>query len=96
MTKKLYYIDSYISEFTSTVISVKSERDLYLVELDATAFFPEEGGQSADTGYIGEHLVVDVKETDEITLHVSDGRISAAVREIQKEERKHGKSRQKL
>lgn len=69
MTKKLYYIDAYISEFASTVISVKSERDLYLVELDATAFFPEEGGQSADTGYIGEHLVVDVKETDGVIYH---------------------------
>lgn len=69
MTKKLYYIDAYMSEFTATVISVKSEGDLFLVELDATAFFPEEGGQSADTGYIGEHPVVDVKEKDGFVYH---------------------------
>lgn len=69
MTKKLYYIDAYISEFVATVVSVKSEGDLFKVELDATAFFPEEGGQSADTGYIGEHAVVDAKEKDGVVYH---------------------------
>ncbi len=69
MTKKLFYLDAYISEFSSTVTSVRDESGVFMVELDATAFFPEEGGQFADTGYIGEHRVLDVKERDGRIFH---------------------------
>ncbi len=40
--------------------------------------------------------VSDVKKEDEMTLRVSDGRILATVREVMKEEKKHGKSGKKL
>ena len=69
MTKKLYYIDAYTDEFVATVTSVKRDGDVYLVELDATAFFPEEGGQSSDKGYIGEHRVMDVQEKGGSIIH---------------------------
>lgn len=40
--------------------------------------------------------VSDVKKEDEMTLRVSDGSILATVREVTKEEKKHGKSGKKL
>ncbi len=51
--RKLFYEDINITEFEATVISCeKSNREgLYKLVLDATAFFPEEGGQSADKGF---------------------------------------------
>lgn len=48
--------------------------------------------EKGDGGVI--HSVRDVKNGDEITLHVSDGRIRAEV--TQKEEKRNGKSREKL
>ena len=72
MTEKLYYNDAYIKEFYATVLSVCEEDNGYSVVLDATAFFPEEGGQSADTGYIGQCKVLDVKEKDGVIYHYTD------------------------
>ena len=64
MTEKLYYIDSYISEFSAKVISVTEVDGAYEVVLDKTAFFPEGGGQKADIGFIGTVSVFDVQEAD--------------------------------
>ena len=41
MTEKLYYKDSYISEFSARVLSVTEVSDGYDIVLDKTAFFPE-------------------------------------------------------
>ena len=71
MTEKLYYIDAYTSEFTATVLSCEPEGDLFAVTLDRTAFFPEEGGQYADTGYIESVRVLDAKERDGIIYHIT-------------------------
>lgn len=50
MSEKLYYKDSHINEFSATVLDcVETESGQWLVELDRTAFFPEGGGQYADT-----------------------------------------------
>ena len=72
MTEKLYYIDAYMKEFEATVLSSMPDKSGYLVTLDRTAFFPEEGGQSADKGMIGEHKVIDVKEKDGIIYHLTE------------------------
>ena len=72
MTEKLYYTDAYIKEFDATVIDCFFEKDGPVVVLDRTAFFPEEGGQSADTGYIGEARVTDAREKDGTILHYTD------------------------
>lgn len=72
MTEKLYYLDAYIKEFEATVLDVFAKDDKYIVILDSTAFFPEEGGQSSDTGFIGDAKVIDVREKDGIICHFVD------------------------
>ncbi len=71
-TEKLYYKDPYLTSFDATVISSAPTDGGFLVILDRTAFFPEEGGQSADVGYIGDARVRDVYERDGRIYHVTD------------------------
>ena len=72
MTEKLYYTDAYISEFEARVFSCDKEGDGYAVVLEKSAFFPEEGGQYSDRGYLNESRVFDVKEKDGIIYHYTD------------------------
>lgn len=50
--KKLYYEDIHMTEFEATVTECiyDEKKKIYKVVLDQTAFFPEEGGQTADKG----------------------------------------------
>ena len=72
MTQKLYYIDAYTKEFDAELLSVTATERGFDVVLDRTAFFPEEGGQSADTGSIGGARVLDVYEQEGIIHHLTD------------------------
>ena len=72
MTEKLYYVDAYIKEFEATVIDSYTEGERNVAILDRTAFFPEEGGQSADTGYIGDARVTDSREKGGVIRHYTD------------------------
>ena len=76
MTEKLYYKDAYIKEFSATVLSCERRDGGYETVLDRTAFFPEEGGQSADRGYIGEARVLDAFERDGVVYHLTDRRVA--------------------
>ena len=69
MTEKLYYTDAYIKEFEALVIDSYKDGERYVVILDRTAFFPEEGGQSADSGIIGSVKVPDVREKCGVIYH---------------------------
>ena len=71
MTQKLYDIDSHLSEFTATVLSCKDKKAV----LDKTAFFPEGGGQTADTGYIDGVRVLDVQTENGVIYHYLDSDI---------------------
>lgn len=62
MTEKLYYQDSRLARFTARVTACEKAGDGWAVCLDKTAFFPEGGGQLADTGVIGGVRVTDVQE----------------------------------
>ena len=69
MTNKLYLDNSYIKEFTATVLSCTENGENYDVILDATAFFPEGGGQAPDKGTLGGVEVLDVQEKGEDVIH---------------------------
>lgn len=69
-TRKLYYEDAYKTEFTAKVVSANAGD----IVLDRTAFFPEEGGQSADTGVLGGFRVADVKIKDGEIHHLLEDR----------------------
>ena len=69
MTEKLYYKDAYIKTFSATVTSCEPVGDEYEAVLEKTAFFPEEGGQYADTGKIAGIAVTDVREAYGIIYH---------------------------
>lgn len=69
MTEKLYYKDSHLKEFEAEIISCEACKDGFELILDKTAFFPEGGGQLADTGYIGEARVFDVQEKGDRIIH---------------------------
>lgn len=75
-TRKLFYEDSHKREFEARVISCRPCGGGFDIRLDKTAFFPEGGGQYADTGALGEALVKDVQERDGIILHRTDKPIS--------------------
>ncbi len=69
MTERLYDLDSYIKEFDATVLSCTELSGGHRVVLDRTAFFPEEGGQCCDKGYINNIEVTDVQIKDSIIYH---------------------------
>lgn len=69
MTEKLYYSDSHLARFTARVVDCREEKGGFRVALDKTAFFPEGGGQAADTGRIGSTRVLDAHERDGVVWH---------------------------
>lgn len=71
-TEKLYYTDSHMSKFHAQVLDCRDTEKGPAVILDRTAFFPEGGGQPADTGSLGEAKVLDVQELQGEILHYCD------------------------
>ena len=71
-TRKLYYEDTYLKEFTAKVVACEAAKGGFSVELDATAFYPEGGGQPCDLGTLGQAKVLDVQEQGETVIHLCD------------------------
>jgi alanyl-tRNA synthetase len=75
-TEPLYYQDQYMKEFEAAVLKVIEKE---FVVLDRTCFFPEGGGQPADSGHIKfddkETEVVDVKKIGRVIVHKLRGSI---------------------
>ncbi|HVZ36395.1 MAG TPA: alanyl-tRNA editing protein, partial [Polyangiaceae bacterium] len=73
MTERLYYTDSYLTQFNAQVLDYDAaRRRLYL---DQTAFYPTSGGQQFDTGTLSSGgssslVVVDVVDEGERIAHV--------------------------
>ena len=58
-----------MTDFTAFVQSCQKEKDYYKVVLTRTAFFPEGGGQYADTGTLDNVRVFDVQEEEGKIYH---------------------------
>jgi len=80
-TRRLYYEDSFLKEFTARVVycevlppDVKAgiPGTVWGLMLDRTAFYPTSGGQPHDLGKIGDANVLDVRDEGEDILHVVD------------------------
>ena len=80
-TKKLYYEDPFLGEFTARVVSCEESKGGWAIVLDATAFYPEGGGQGADHGTLktGESAakVLDVHEKGGLITHLCDAPLPA-------------------
>ena len=77
MTKRLYYDDSYLTEFDARVLAVENAGGRRAAVLDRTAFYPASGGQPFDTGTLGGARVVEVIDRDDGgILHVLEGELS--------------------
>jgi alanyl-tRNA synthetase len=72
MTRKLYYEDCHLRQFTSTVTGCDQTEKGWRITLDSTAFYPEGGGQACDLGTLGAARVLDVREQDEQVIHLCD------------------------
>jgi len=73
VTERLYYQNSYATEFEAEIIGVEKHGGRPAVVLDRTAFYPTSGGQPFDTGRLGDANVVEVVDADAGSiLHVVD------------------------
>ena len=81
MTVKLYDADAYQTKFDANIVDVIKEDNKTILVLDKTLFFPEEGGQNCDKGYLiyqgKEYIVSYVKlvknKGEENIYHYIDG-----------------------
>ncbi len=68
--RKIFYENVDMTDFTATVVSCEQEENgLFSILLDATAFFPEEGGQTADKGTLNGIPVLDVQIKNDLIYH---------------------------
>lgn len=72
MTRKLYYEDCHLQQFNAQVLTCEKTPKGFEVVLDATAFYPEGGGQACDLGTLGGATVLDVQERSEEVIHLCD------------------------
>lgn len=72
--KKLFYEDTHLLDFEAKVMEciLDEKSKKYLIVLDKTAFFPQEGGQLADTGTLNGMPVLDVCIKRDIIYHVME------------------------
>jgi len=71
-TEALYYKNPLLREFDATVLSCREVRGGYEIVTDATAFYPEGGGQPCDLGTLGNARVLDVQEQEGQIVHLCD------------------------
>ncbi len=79
-TRKLYYEDCHLRQFTAMVTGCTQTEKGYQVILDATAFYPEGGGQACDLGKLGTANVLDVRESGDQILHLCDSPLAVGSR----------------
>lgn len=60
MTQRLYYDNTYLTEFDAVVEKVEMKGEKQIVALNRSAFYPTSGGQPFDTGTLNDVHVTDV------------------------------------
>ena len=73
-TRKLYYEDCHLREFTARVESATLTERGWQIRLDATAFYPGGGGQACDVGYLNDVSVLETFGEDEI-IHLCEAKL---------------------
>ena len=71
--RKIFYEDCHCKTFTATVTGCTQSPKGWEITLDATAFYPEGGGQACDVGTLNDVNVLDVRERGETIVHLCDG-----------------------
>lgn len=71
-TEKLYEQDAFLRRFTARVLACEPADKSWCVALDRTAFYPEGGGQPADTGTLGGARVADTRVKAGVIWHRTD------------------------
>ena len=82
MTRKIYYENPHQRHFHSEVVSCERTESGYAVILDATAFYPEGGGQACDLGTLNGVPVLDVQERGEDVVHLCAKAVTGPVEGI--------------
>ena len=70
--ERLYYGNSFLSQFTAAVTGCTETKKGFEVTLSATAFYPEGGGQPCDLGILGDTKVLDVRDRDGEVIHLCE------------------------
>ena len=68
-TVKLYEDDAFLRRFSACVLVCEPEEEAWRVALDRTAFYPEGGGQPADTGTLGGAAVTHTWVREDVIWH---------------------------
>jgi alanyl-tRNA synthetase len=77
VTRRLYYHDSYLTDFSASILD--KSHDGCRIYLDQTAFYPTSGGQPNDTGLLANIPVMDVVDEGDRIAHL----IAAPVNQLE-------------
>ncbi|WP_053957595.1 alanyl-tRNA editing protein [Inediibacterium massiliense] len=72
MTKKLFYDNIYLKEFTANIVHYEEKNESFHIVLDQTAFYPQGNEQPSDIGTVDDIFVSYVYEKDHQIYHVVD------------------------
>jgi alanyl-tRNA synthetase len=76
-TERLYFADPYQTGFSARVLARAERAGRPAVALDQSAFYPEGGGQPADTGTLNDIGVLDVQAEDGLVWHTLEAPLEA-------------------
>ena len=79
-TIRLFDENAFIKDFEAQVLSCEAAGKRFAVVLDKTAFFPESGGQAADSGTLDGVPVLDVQEQEGVIVHYTPQALSGSVK----------------